>query len=69
MNTVILGKNLLSDKEIIQFSQSSENHCKRNVLELQRIVLDSALISSMAIIHSYKQSILSQADSTGKKLN
>ena len=57
MNTIILGKNLLNDAEIIQFAHSLENKHKRNVLELQRMAQDCALISSMAIIHSVQQSV------------
>ena len=56
MNTIILGKNLLSDAELIQYAHCEENYYQRNVLELQRIAQDSALVSSMAIIHSFKQS-------------
>ncbi|BCE02177.1 hypothetical protein [Marinicellulosiphila megalodicopiae] len=57
MKSIILGKNLISDKEIIAFAQSDQNALQRNVLELQRIALDSALISSMAIISSIKRTI------------
>jgi len=57
MKSIVLGKNLLTDKEIIAFAQSQQNTMHRNVLELQRIALDSAFISSMAIISCIRRTI------------
>ncbi|MCJ8314715.1 MAG: hypothetical protein HRU38_21355 [Saccharospirillaceae bacterium] len=57
MKSIVLGKNLLTDKEIIAFAQSDQNELHRNVLELQRVALDSAFISSMAIISCIRRTI------------
>lgn len=50
MRQIILGKVLIPDTEIISFSRSRENRRGLNIIELQRIATQSALVSSMALI-------------------
>lgn len=60
MKPVILGKNLLSDSELIWHCQGRENTRKLPVSELQNLAVQSALISSMAIIRMTRPGVFAE---------
>jgi len=51
---VILGKKLLSDAEILFFGTSPQNVRHLNILELQKLANEAALVSSMALLRISK---------------
>lgn len=54
MGQVILGRNLLTDSEIVRFSRSRENINKLDLITLRKLAYDASLLSAMALIRISK---------------
>ncbi|MFQ3231269.1 hypothetical protein [Reinekea sp.] len=54
MATIILGKNLLSTEELIEFAFSELNHQNQTLRELTQTAQDSAIHSSLLLIRMMK---------------
>ncbi len=54
MAAIILGKNLLSDEELIEFAFSDQNKDGRNLNSLKCLASDAAIQSSLALIRMMK---------------
>jgi len=67
MKPVILGKNLLSDSELIWHCQGRENYRKRPISELKQIAVQAALISSMSIIKMTRPGVFAEISAQTQK--
>lgn len=54
MAAIILGKNLLSDEELIEHAFSDQNAGNRNLVQLKSLAADAAIQSSLLIIRMMK---------------
>ena len=54
MATIILGKNLLSTEELIEFAFSEFNHENQTLHELTQTAQDAAIHSSLLLIRMMK---------------
>lgn len=54
MAAIILGKNLLTEEELIEFAFSPENRSERNLSELRSQACDAAILSSLMLIRAMK---------------
>ena len=66
MPAIILGKNLLSDEELIEFAFSELNHQGHVLHRLKRTASEAAIQSSLALIKLIKQT-RSTAPTAAKK--
>jgi len=67
MKPVILGKNLLSDAELIWHCQGRENHRQLPIIELKQLAVQSALISSMSIIKMTRPGVFAEISAQTQK--
>lgn len=54
MAAIILGKNLLSDEELIEHAFSDQNAGNRNLVQLKSLAADAAIHSSLLLIRMMK---------------
>lgn len=54
MAAIILGKNLLSKEELIEFAFSELNTCNLNLAQLTELTTDAAVQSSLSLIRMMK---------------
>ena len=54
MAAIILGKNLMSEDELIEFAFSPDNRTDRNLFELRQQAGDAAMLSSLMLIRMMK---------------
>ncbi len=54
MAAIILGKNLLTEDELIEFAFSSENRFDRNLTDLRHQACEAAMLSSLMLIRMMK---------------
>ena len=54
MAAIILGKNLLSDDELIEHAFSDQNCGNRNLVQLKSLAADAAIQSSLLLIRMMK---------------
>lgn len=54
MAAIILGKNLLSDEELIEHAFSHDNRANLNLTDLKKVASDAAIQSSLMLIRMMK---------------
>lgn len=54
MAAIILGKNLLTEDELIEFAFSSDNRAEHNLAQLRSQARDAAMLSSLMLIRMMK---------------
>lgn len=54
MAAIILGKNLMTEDELIEFAFSPENLAEQTITELRSQACDAAILSSLMLIRMMK---------------
>lgn len=54
MAAIILGKNLLTDDELVEYAFSEMNANNKNLTQLRMLATDAALLSSLSLIRMMK---------------
>lgn len=67
MAAIILGKNLLTDDELIEFAFSDENVQRQNLVQLRHAATDAALQASLLLIRTMRIDRIYVQSATGSK--